>query len=84
MTGNRATGRGAPMPDVLRVESGRCVRDVVGGILRRRWRASVRVFDGEGGSAAGEGVAGDPAVAFRRAVDAGIRALRGIEIGGAS
>ena len=52
--------------------------------LLRRWRATVRVFDDRGLHAGGTGEAGDPAVAFRRAVSAAIRGLGGIEVGGAS
>ena len=74
------------LPGALRVESGRCERVFrnPGGCRLRRWRATVRVFDGRGGHAGGLGEAGDPAVAFRRAVSAAIRRLSGIEVGGAS
>ena len=73
------------LPGALRVESGRCERIFAspGGCRLRRWRATVQVVDDRGVVVGGKGEAGDPAVAFRRAVSAAIR-LGGIKVGGAS
>ena len=81
MTRSGTTKRGGRLPDALRIESGRCERlgDPAGCRLRG-WRAEVSVADDQGRQGAGEGEAASPAVAFRRAMDQAIAAVRGVEL----